>query len=94
MQTKSTSAKYYLIVFIAPLLILTSCNSPYEHSNYQPDSIDVSKIRFARNMYKLVQMDVVEKNAIRDGDLPNLKITDSIPNLWRNRFPPEVIEKN
>jgi signal transduction histidine kinase len=93
MLTKSTRAKYYLLFFIVPLLILTSCSNPYEHSNYQPDSVDVAKIRFARNMYKLVQVDVVEKNAIRDGDLPNLKITDSIPSLWRNRFPPEVIEK-
>src|SRR5580765_6952736 len=82
-----------LVFSLIALLFFTSCSTSYQHSNFQPDAVDVASVRFSCNMYKFVQVAVPEKKSITDEDLPKLKITDSLPPAWRNRFPPDVIEK-
>ena len=44
-------------------------------------------------MYRFVQVQVRKKNTTRDDELGNLNITDSLPRIWRSRFPPSIIEK-
>ncbi len=93
-RTAAAITKSCIVILLIPLLFLTSCSIDVEqHSVYQPDSLNVSGIRFARNMTKFVQVKLVKKNSITNEELLPLKITDSVPKIWRNRFPPSVIEK-
>jgi signal transduction histidine kinase len=93
MPKTAAITKSCLVFSLLSLFLLPSCSNSYQHSNYQADSVDVSGIRFARNLYKYVQINLSKKNTIRNDELADLKITDSIPRIWRGRFPPSVIEK-
>jgi len=94
-RTAAAITKCCLVILLIPLLFLTSCSVNVDQSLvYQPDSLDVSSIRFARNMTKFVQVKLSKRNSIANQELPTLRITDSVPNIWRNRFPPAVIEKD
>ena len=94
MLTKSAITKYCLVFFLFPFFFSTSCTMRNPSTYYfQADSVDVASVRFSKNMYKFVQLKAVKKNTIRDEDLSNLAITDSLPRFWRNRFPADIIEK-
>jgi len=93
MPKTAVFAKFYLVFSLVPLLALTGCSSSYQHSLSTPDTVDVANIRFAKNMYRFVQVQVRDKNTTRDDELGNLNITDSLPRIWRSRFPPSIIEK-
>src|SRR6478736_7618291 len=93
MSKTAALAKLYLVISLAPIVMFTGCGSSYQHSSFAPDTVDVANIRFARNMYGLVQVQVREKNTTSDAELPKLQFSDSLPRIWRSRFPPSVIEK-
>lgn len=83
-----------IFILLFSLAFVTACNeAAVHHSEYNPDSVEVASIRFARNLYKYVQVTLVKKNTVKDDQLPLLKITDSAPRSWIGRFPPSVIEK-
>ena len=92
-STGTFITKYCLVFSLLSVLILPSCSNSIEHSSYQADSVEVASIRFARSVYKFVQFHLAKKNTIKDEELPSLQITDSIPRIWRSRFPASVIEK-
>ena len=94
MLTKTAITKYCLVFFLFPFILSTSCTmrNPSTY-RFQADSVDVASVRFSKNMYKFVQLKAVKKNTIRDEDLSQLEITDSLPRFWRNRFPASIIEK-
>ena len=69
------------------ILFFSSCKSRHDHSVFQADVVDVASVRFAINMCKFIQVEVLEKNTIRDNNLPHLQINDSLPRSWRNRLP-------
>ena len=75
--------------------MLTACTmrNPDRNYVYKADSVEVASIRFSKNLYKYVQVALVEKNTIHDDQLSLLKIRDSAPRSWISRFPPSVIEK-
>jgi len=75
--------------------MLTACTmrNPDRNYVYKADSVEVASIRFSKNLYKYVQVALVEKNTIHDDQLSLLKISDSAPRSWISRFPPSVIEK-
>ena len=93
MPKTAVFTKVPVVFFLVPFLALTSCNSSYQHAPFSPDTIDAANIRFAKNMYRFVQVNVREKDSTIDAQLPTLNIVDSLPRVWRNRFPPSVIEK-
>ncbi len=94
-RTAAAITKCCLVILLIPLLFLTSCSVNVDQTGvYQPDSVNVAAISFARNITKFVQVKLSKKNSIANEQLPTLKITDSVPRIWRSRFPPAVIEKD
>src|SRR2546423_2906855 len=75
------------------ILVFASCKSRHGHTVFRAEEVDVGSVRFAMNMYKFIQAEIFERNTVRDSELPDLQINDSLPRSWRNRFPPYVIEK-
>ena len=83
-----------LVFLLVPLLFSSSCTvAPRQEGVHQPDSIDVTAIRFSQNISRFVRVLLEKKNTLSNDALPKLTVTDSIPRIWRNRFPPSVIEK-
>jgi hypothetical protein len=95
MPKTAVFTKFRFVYFLAAFVVLSSCGSSitYDHASFRPDTVDAGNIRFAKNMYRFVQVNVREKNSTTNEQLQSLEFSDSLPRIWRNRFPPSVIEK-